>query len=369
MKIKDVEKRVGITSANVRFYEKEGLLNPVRNQENNYREYTEADVEILKQIKVLRLLGIPLADIKRLNKGEISLEVIVENRLEQIHQEEKNLQAVEKVCETILRSDMGVEMLDETILSEDKHVWKERLEEVMQRDISKEKVNRKQLNRTMALMLGWGYFLNAIVACFVSRYFLIENDFSYVRNLYLPDHLLVLIVVAIVCGIMVWWTTNVKAQTLVFHINAMLLTPTVLAIAGPMLRNQDGTLKIAGNPNVIFAVYWLMVVGFVFAMWFLSEKWGGMFQRVRSTLGIVLVYGSIMTAVGYMMCGNLALSAVASFLITLYIGMNWTTTVMDGETYNRYYAVVAASRMMNVIAMFLHMKGRTYSFGRWKDHE
>ena len=47
MKIKDVEKQVGISKANIRFYEEEGLIHPARNQENNYREYSETDVEQL----------------------------------------------------------------------------------------------------------------------------------------------------------------------------------------------------------------------------------------------------------------------------------------------------------------------------------
>ena len=40
MKINDVEKLLGITKANIRFYEKEGLLTPGR-MENGYREYSE----------------------------------------------------------------------------------------------------------------------------------------------------------------------------------------------------------------------------------------------------------------------------------------------------------------------------------------
>lgn len=39
MKIKDVEKQVGISKANIRFYEEEGLIHPARNQENNYRVF------------------------------------------------------------------------------------------------------------------------------------------------------------------------------------------------------------------------------------------------------------------------------------------------------------------------------------------
>ena len=64
MKIKDVEKQVGISKANIRFYEEEGLIHPARNQENNYREYSKADVEQLQEIKKLRLIGIPVQEIK-----------------------------------------------------------------------------------------------------------------------------------------------------------------------------------------------------------------------------------------------------------------------------------------------------------------
>ena len=58
MKIKDVEKQVGISKANIRFYEEEGLIHPARNQENNYREYSETDVEQLQEINKLRLIGV-----------------------------------------------------------------------------------------------------------------------------------------------------------------------------------------------------------------------------------------------------------------------------------------------------------------------
>ena len=49
MKINEVEKLLGIPMATIRFYEKEGLLVPQRN-ENSYREYSEKDVQLLKKI-------------------------------------------------------------------------------------------------------------------------------------------------------------------------------------------------------------------------------------------------------------------------------------------------------------------------------
>ena len=74
MKIKEVEQRVGITSKNIRFYEKEGLITPKRNEENNYRDYCEEDILLLERIKILRVLGISIPDIKKLNEGCLDLE-------------------------------------------------------------------------------------------------------------------------------------------------------------------------------------------------------------------------------------------------------------------------------------------------------
>ena len=59
MRINEVEALVGITKKNIRFYEAEGLLTPRRNSENGYRDYGDADVAVLRRIKLLRKLGVP----------------------------------------------------------------------------------------------------------------------------------------------------------------------------------------------------------------------------------------------------------------------------------------------------------------------
>lgn len=91
MKIKDVELKVGITKANIRYYEKEGLISPERNGENNYREYSEKDVEQLERIKVLRILGIPISDIRELNEGSTTLDSVMAQRLNALQEEKKEL--------------------------------------------------------------------------------------------------------------------------------------------------------------------------------------------------------------------------------------------------------------------------------------
>lgn len=39
MTIKDVEERTGLSRSNIRFYEKEKLIEPSRNESNGYRDF------------------------------------------------------------------------------------------------------------------------------------------------------------------------------------------------------------------------------------------------------------------------------------------------------------------------------------------
>ena len=69
VKINEVEAQVGITKKNIRFYEEQGLLSPPRGA-NGYREYGEAEVETLRRIRLMRKLGVPLEEIRRMQAGE-----------------------------------------------------------------------------------------------------------------------------------------------------------------------------------------------------------------------------------------------------------------------------------------------------------
>lgn len=73
MNIKQVEQHTGMTRANIRYYEAEGLICPQR-RENGYREYSQEDVSTLLKIRLLRSLDISLEEIRRLQAGETSLQ-------------------------------------------------------------------------------------------------------------------------------------------------------------------------------------------------------------------------------------------------------------------------------------------------------
>mgnify|MGYP001382523719 CR=1 FL=1 len=73
MKINEVEAAVGVTKKNIRFYEEEGLITPSREPGNGYRSYSQADVERLRRIKLLRKLDVPLAEIREMLEGQKTL--------------------------------------------------------------------------------------------------------------------------------------------------------------------------------------------------------------------------------------------------------------------------------------------------------
>lgn len=83
MNIKQVEDLTGISKQNIRFYEKEGLIKPVRNKINGYREYEGEEVRKLKLIKILRMLDMPLEQISQIIKGTKELTIaLTEQQME-----------------------------------------------------------------------------------------------------------------------------------------------------------------------------------------------------------------------------------------------------------------------------------------------
>ena len=72
MKTHDVEEQLGITKQALIYYEKEGLINPIRDK-NNYRQYTQNDIEILQVILLLRSFEISIDEIKLVFSEKLSI--------------------------------------------------------------------------------------------------------------------------------------------------------------------------------------------------------------------------------------------------------------------------------------------------------
>lgn len=95
MRINEVVKQVDLTKRAIKYYEEEGLLS-VRKDDNGYRNYTDEDIEILKEISVYRKLGISIDDIKKLlnNKDKQILEKIYKEKLNKVEEFKNEVQCL-----------------------------------------------------------------------------------------------------------------------------------------------------------------------------------------------------------------------------------------------------------------------------------
>ncbi|MBD5500766.1 MAG: MerR family transcriptional regulator [Lachnospiraceae bacterium] len=104
MTIKEVEEQTGLTRSNIRFYEKEKLIEPSRNDKNGYRDYSERDIENIKKIAYLRTLEISIEDIRSIISGKVSLIEIIEKQTETLQVQIEGLNNAKTMCERMLET-------------------------------------------------------------------------------------------------------------------------------------------------------------------------------------------------------------------------------------------------------------------------
>lgn len=105
MTIKEVEERTSLSRSNVRFYEKEKLIEPSRNEKNGYRDYSENDVENIKKIAYLRTLGISIEDIRRIMSEKVTLQEMVKKQNEVLKNQMIDLDKARFMCEKMLEEE------------------------------------------------------------------------------------------------------------------------------------------------------------------------------------------------------------------------------------------------------------------------
>lgn len=172
MRINEVEKLVGISKKNIRFYEAEGLLRPARSADNGYRDYGEAEVAMLHKIKLLRQLSVPLEDIRALQAGALQLEECMQRQQAALQQRADNLLQIRQVCGQLADSrapfaDMDVPLWQARIAA---------LERTGTRFMSVKNDHRKKMVAPVAVTVLLGVLL-AIVEVALVRALLLEPVF------------------------------------------------------------------------------------------------------------------------------------------------------------------------------------------------
>lgn len=115
MNINEAERLTGVTSQNIRFYEKKGLICPARNFSNNYREYSDKDLADLKTIRLLRKLDLSLEDIGKILSEEMSLHTALEQHLHLLENRQKELSDCIGICKSLLHTAPESLNVDETL--------------------------------------------------------------------------------------------------------------------------------------------------------------------------------------------------------------------------------------------------------------
>lgn len=100
MNIAEAERRAGLSRANIRFYEKEGLLTPTRG-ENGYRDYTEDNVQTLRKIMLLRRLRLSVPDIRAIESGEKALPEAAAGQLDVLQGDIRESEQAYAMCRAI----------------------------------------------------------------------------------------------------------------------------------------------------------------------------------------------------------------------------------------------------------------------------
>ena len=155
MKIKQVEELVGITRKNIRFYEDQRLLNVAR-AENGYREYHQADVDRLMEIKLFRKMDISIEEMKALFEKKKSLQICLEQHLKELEHRKEGLSKMQDICERLILEHRSLDSLNaEDCLEEIEQMEKEgaKFMDINKMDIHKKKRNGAIIGAAVMVLL------------------------------------------------------------------------------------------------------------------------------------------------------------------------------------------------------------------------
>ena len=112
MTINDVEKIVNLTKKSIRYYEEKGLITPTR-LENDYRDYSDEDVQRLKYIKVYRYIGFSIKEIEvLLNCDETKRKQLLQQKVDQIEKDNAIQEEKQDLCLSLIKKSCGDEIVD-----------------------------------------------------------------------------------------------------------------------------------------------------------------------------------------------------------------------------------------------------------------
>lgn len=366
MTIKEVEHATGMTKANIRFYEKEGLLDPSRNADNNYRDYAETDIILLKKIKLLRGLGISIAEIQTLIKNPYYLSTIIENRLAAIEQEKQELHETEHVCQQLLKENLDFYSLSEATVDKESHHLKDRIALALTTDMTEKTMTGKQLTNVIGSMLLFSFTASALICnLIIHSTGILSRLQKQAVTLTLLDSRTLYCILAIITAFAIIMT----AKPIVHFIMFLLLTLsqpfailTLLLSASTPVASQ--TAKDFWPDMKMLNIFFCLAIGYVLLIWLLT-RFTDKYLKHQIYAWIVGALFIITSIIIYTpMMDSMMIPIIFFTLFALYISLKWHSLNSDVETCNRYYAVTSSIQMINVFVLLISGSSYGHSWRR-----
>jgi DNA-binding transcriptional MerR regulator len=96
---KEAAEMTGLTTATLRYYEKEQLLPAIERTEQRYRQYSDTDIEWINMIQCLRMANVPIRSIREYillltqgGKTILQRRLMVQEYIDDLHSQMVNLQ-------------------------------------------------------------------------------------------------------------------------------------------------------------------------------------------------------------------------------------------------------------------------------------
>ena len=120
MQIKEVSEHTGLSVKSIRFYEEKGLISVDRNADNSYRNYSQEDIIRLKEIRILRYLGLTVQEIAAffsMNREDAEVMLLqLEQRTEgEIDERKRKLELIRTFRKDYRSSAYSIDEYSETI--------------------------------------------------------------------------------------------------------------------------------------------------------------------------------------------------------------------------------------------------------------
>lgn len=110
MKIGEVAKETGLSISNIRFYEKKGLLEPARDQESKYRNYTEEDLLRLKKIIIFRKMDLSVEQIDTMLRGKTDAKEVLKKQEQELLNKIQELEGALELCRVLEKEESPLDI-------------------------------------------------------------------------------------------------------------------------------------------------------------------------------------------------------------------------------------------------------------------